>query len=164
MKPHALLGAILLASALGACAPAVTAPQTGRIVNAVTGQEGTVTFTRGTLTPRLGDPFAPDNATIRIGGRTYTGRTYLIGGGSLPGGLGFSVAFGASSGTDGSAFTSGGTRVEGGRPVPAYTGNLIARAEGDAPGILTCTLTVDAQERGVGECFDGAGTRYALQF
>ncbi|NTY01859.1 hypothetical protein [Deinococcus sp. JMULE3] len=164
MKPPALIGAVLLASALGACAPAVTAPQTGRIVNAVTGEEGTVTFKRGTLSPRLGDPFAPDNAIIRIGGRTFTGRTYLIGGGALPGGLGFSVAFGASSSTDGSAFTGGGTRVEGGRPVPAYTGNLIARAEGDTPGILTCTLTVDAQERGVGECFDGAGTRYALQF
>ncbi|MXV18047.1 hypothetical protein [Deinococcus xianganensis] len=164
MKSHVLLGAALLASVLGACAPAVTAPQTGRIVNAVTGEEGTATFTRGTLTPRVGDPFAPDNATIRIGGLTYTGRTYLIGNGALPGGLGFSVAFGASSGTDGSAFTGGGTRVEGGRPVPAYTGNLIARVDGDAPGILTCTLTVDAQERGVGECFDGAGTRYALQF
>ncbi|MFN4252943.1 MAG: hypothetical protein ACK4GP_18155, partial [Deinococcus sp.] len=99
MKLHALLGAALLASALGACAPALTAPQTGRIVNARTGEEGAVTFTRGTLTPRVGDPFAPDNATIRIGGRTYAGRTYLIGGGALPGGLGFSVAFGASSGS-----------------------------------------------------------------
>ncbi|GAA0519249.1 hypothetical protein [Deinococcus depolymerans] len=164
MKFHALLGAALLASVLGACAPAVTAPQTGRIVNAVTGEEGTVTFTRGTLTPHVGDPFAPDNATLRIGGRTYTGRTYLIGNGALPGGLGFSVAFGASSGSDGSAVTGGGTRVEGGRPVPAYTGNLIARADSDPPALLTCTLTVDAQERGIGECFDGAGTRYALQF
>ncbi len=164
MKPLALLGVALLASVLGACAPSVTALQTGRIVNAVTGEEGTVTFRRGTLSPRLGDPFAPDNATIRIGGRTYSGRTYLIGGGALPGGLGFSVAFGAGSGTDGSTFTGGSTRVEGGRPVPAYTGNLIARAEGAPPALLTCTLTVDAQERGVGECFDGAGTRYALQF
>ena len=164
MKPLALLGVALLASVLGACAPSVTALQTGRIVNAVTGEEGTVTFRRGTLSPRLGDPFAPDNATIRIGGRTYSGRTYLIGGGALPGGLGFSVAVGAGSGSDGSAFTGGSTRVEGGRPVPAYTGNLIARAEGAPPALLTCTLTVDAQERGVGECFDGAGTRYALQF
>ncbi|MCD0175334.1 hypothetical protein IHN32_05155, partial [Deinococcus sp. 14RED07] len=49
-------------------------------------------------------------------------------------------------------------------PVPAHTGNLIARAEGDPPALLTCTLTVDAQQRGIGECFDGAGTRYALQF
>ena len=66
MKSHVLLGAALLASVLGACAPAVTAPQTGRIVNTRTGEEGTVTFTRGTLTPRLGDPFAPDLSLIHI--------------------------------------------------------------------------------------------------
>lgn len=157
------LGAALL-TLLAACAPAMTATTPGRIVNAATGEEGTVTFTRGTLSPRLGDPFAPDNATIRIGQRTYTGRTYLIGNGSLPGGLGVSVAFGASNTGSAPAAFETATRVDAGRPVPAYTGNLIARAQGEPAALLTCTLTVDAQERGIGECFDGAGVRYALQF
>ncbi|MBZ9753077.1 hypothetical protein K7W42_19755 [Deinococcus sp. HMF7604] len=158
-----LLGAALL-TLLAACAPAVTAAQPGRIVNTQSGAEGTVSFTRGTLSPRLGDPFAPDNATLTIGGRTYTGRTYLIGGGSLPGGLGVSVAFGTSNVSGEPTAVAAQTRVDAGRPVPAYTGNLIARAEGEPPALLTCTLTVDTRERGVGECIDGAGVRYALQF
>ncbi|PTA69485.1 hypothetical protein [Deinococcus arcticus] len=159
----ALLGAAVL-TLLAACAPTMTAATPGRLVNTQTGEEGTVTFTRGTLSPRLGDPFAPDNATLRIGGRTYTGRTYLIGNGSLPGGLGVSVAFGASNTGSAPAAFETATRVDAGRPVPALTGNLIARAQGEPPALLTCTLTVDAQERGIGECFDGAGVRYALQF
>ncbi|MFC6748564.1 hypothetical protein [Deinococcus aquaticus] len=80
----ALLGSALLAGALASCAPALTGPQTGRIVNTRTGQEGTVTFVRGSLNARLPDVFAPDNATIVIGERTYTGRTYLLDGVASP--------------------------------------------------------------------------------
>ncbi|MGM9320229.1 hypothetical protein [Deinococcus aquaticus] len=164
----ALLGSALLAGALASCAPALTGLQTGRIVNTRTGQEGTVTFVRGSLNARLPDVFAPDNATIVIGERTYTGRTYLLDGvaSPLPAGSSLSVGFGASTGGGNAGDFGFGTRFDTGRPrlAPTRTGNLIARVQGDAPGLLTCTLTVDAQERGIGECFDGAGTRYALQF
>ncbi|GHF31659.1 hypothetical protein HNQ07_000525 [Deinococcus metalli] len=167
---HAAL-TVLAAALLASCAPTVTGPRQGRIVNSVTGTEGTVTFVSGSLRPRVGDPFAPDNATITIGGQTYTGRTAIVDGSGagnpLPAGWGLSVGFGASS----SAFTNGmvgiGTRLDSPdahRPPVARIGNLIARTTGTPVLTLTCTLTVDETEHGIGDCTGNDGTKYAMQF
>ncbi|WP_295816535.1 hypothetical protein [uncultured Deinococcus sp.] len=167
MKDAALI--VLAAALLAACAPAVSGPRQGRIVNSVTGTEGSVSFVAGSLRPRVGDPFAPDNATITIGGQTYTGRTAIVdgagAGAALPAGWGLSVGFGASS----AAFTNGlvgvGTRLDSPRHPPvARIGNLIARTATAPVLTLTCTLTVDETEHGIGECTGNDGTRYALQF
>ncbi|THF88527.1 hypothetical protein E7T09_04810 [Deinococcus sp. KSM4-11] len=168
---HAAL-TVIAAALLASCAPTVTAPHQGRIVNSVTGTEGVVTFTPGTLRPRLGDPFAQDNATITIGGQAYSGRTAIVDGSSgagnpLPAGWGLSFGFGASS----AAFTNGmvgiGTRLDSpdrhGPPV-ARIGNLIARTGGTPVLTLTCTLTVDENEHGIGDCTGNDGAKYAMQF
>ncbi|WP_309570515.1 hypothetical protein [Deinococcus sp.] len=168
---HAAL-TVLAATLLASCAPAATGPRTGRIVNSVTGTEGVVTFTPGTLRPRLGDPFAPDNASIAIAGQIYSGRTAIVDGSSgagnpLPAGWGLSFGFGASSG----AFTNGsvgfGTRLDSPdhhTPPVARIGNLIARTAAAPILTLTCTLTVDENEHGIGDCTGNDGTKYALQF
>lgn len=167
---HSVLTGVLAAALLAGCAPTTTAPQQGRIVNSVTGEEGRVTFTPGTLRPRLGDPFAPDNATIVIGGQTYSGRTAILDGGPpslLPAGWGLSLAFGGSAttgnGTQLGLGTSLGTADRRAAPV-ARSGNLIARTAGTPPRTLTCTLTVDEREHGIGECTGSDGVKYALQF
>lgn len=162
-----LLGAVALA--LVACAPTVTAPQLGRIVNGKTGAEGTVSFERGTLRPLVADPFAPDNTRIELGGDLYTGRTQLVartGAAPLPGGWGLSV--GVAGGTAGAGpFGQVGwdTRLDSPRAAtPSYSGNLIARTSGVRVRTLTCTLLVDAQEHGIGDCTGEDGTKYAMQF
>jgi hypothetical protein len=163
-----LLG-VTCAGVLASCAPAMTGPQLGRIVNSVTGQEGTVSFVRGTLQPRLGDPFAADNVTIRIGGQTYSGRTAILNGGVgglLPAGLGLSLSVGGSAAVGENGAVALGTRLDTPRPGPATvrSGNLIARTAGASTLTLTCALTVDEAEHGIGECVGNDGVKYALQF
>ncbi|CAM4044134.1 hypothetical protein [Deinococcus frigens] len=169
MKLTPFLLSAAFAGVLASCAPNVTGPQVGRIVNSVTGQEGTVSFSRGTLQPRLGDPFASDNATIRVGGQTYSGRTALLNSGAvspLPAGVGLSLSLGgtAAIGTNGAVGI--GTRIDTPRPRAAVTrsGNLIARTAGTPTLTLTCTLTVDETEHGIGDCTGNDGVKYALQF
>ena len=154
------------AALLASCAPSVTGPVVGRIVNSKTGAEGQVSFTRGTLKPRLGDPFSPDNAVIAIGGQTYTGRTVLIDGGAVRTPSNWDMSFGFGGGravNDG--FFGWGTRLNTPQRTDlARTGNLIAKTAGANPSVLTCTLTVDVYEHGVGDCTDSSGTKYAMQF
>ncbi|CAM3954436.1 hypothetical protein [Deinococcus marmoris] len=169
MKLTPLLLCAAFAGVLASCAPTVTGPQVGRIVNSVTGQEGTVSFTRGTLQPRLGDPFSADNATIRIGGQTYSGRTAILNGGTtspLPAGLGVSLSLGGTAAVGSNAAVGIGTRVDTPRPRAAVTrnGNLIARTATAPTLTLTCTITVDESEHGIGECTGNDGVKYALQF
>lgn len=156
-----LAGAGLLAS----CAPTLTGPVSGRIVNTVTGQEGSVSFTRGTLKPRLDGPYAADNATIVIGGQSYTGRTVIIN-------SGVSVAptwnasfdwYSANRTWDRFGWSSGFSAPHNDVQV-SRSGNLIAKTAGTPPLLLTCTLNVDVYEHGVGDCTGSDGTRYALQF
>lgn len=167
---HAAL-TVLAAALLASCAPSVTAPRQGRIVNSVTGTEGVVTFTPGTLRPRLGDPFAPDNATITFGGQTYLGRTAIVdgsgAGNALPAGWGFSFSLGGTSNAGNSGALGFGTNLHSPdphRPPVARIGNLIARTAAAPILTLTCTLTVDETEHGIGECTGNDGTKYALQF
>ncbi|WP_104991004.1 hypothetical protein [Deinococcus sp. NW-56] len=158
--------AVALAALLASCAPTFTAAAPGRVVNAATGQEGTVTFAAGSLRPSL--PTAgPDNVTLSIGGQTYTGRVTVLDGtvAGAPAPLTLSVAVGGTAGTGGSTF-GWGARL-GPAPQPQGTlraGSLIARTAGPAPRTLACTLTVDDAGRGFGECRDEAGVRYVMQF
>lgn len=167
MKP--LLALLGLSTLLASCTPAVTGPQLGRIVNGKTGQEGTVAFTRGTLRPRLGDPFAPDNAIISLGTLTYTGRTVIldsaVAGPAAPN-WGLRVGFGGGTNIGPNGFLGWGTDFGTPRHAASYarTGNLIARTAGNAPRTLTCSLMVDEREHGVGECTGDDGVKYALQF
>lgn len=169
MKPIPVLLGVTLAGVLASCAPTMTGPQMGRIVNSVTGQEGTVSFVRGTLQPRLGNPFAADNATIRIGGQTYSGRTAILSGSAaslLPAGLGLSLSVGGSAAIGENGAVALGTRLDTPRPGTATvrSGNLIARTASAPTLTLTCTLTVDEAEHGIGECTGNDGVKYALQF
>ena len=169
MKSIPVLLGVTLAGVLASCAPTMTGPQMGRIVNSVTGQEGTVSFVRGTLQPRLGNPFAADNATIRIGGQTYSGRTAILSGSVaslLPAGLGLSLSVGGSAAIGENGAVALGTRLDTPRPGTATvrSGNLIARTVGAPTLTLTCTLTVDEAEHGIGECTGNDGVKYALQF
>ncbi|MDV6374814.1 hypothetical protein [Deinococcus arenicola] len=159
----------IFAGVLASCAPTVTGPQVGRIVNSVTGQEGTVSFLRGTLQPRVGDPFAADNAAIQIAGQSYSGRTAIVNGGAvspLPAGLGLSLSLGGSAAIGDNGAVGIGTRLDTPRPRAALTrsGNLIVRTAGTPTLTLTCTLTVDESEHGIGECTGNDGVKYALQF
>lgn len=163
MKRLALLlaGAGLLAS----CAPTLTTPVTGRIVNTTTGQEGTISFTRGTLKPRLDGPNAPDNVTINIAGQTFTGRTVILNStvSTVPE---WSTRFDWVYG-NGPWDSRIGVRTGYGTPTSAAVtraGNLIARSTSTPARTLTCTLNVDVYEHGIGDCIDGTGNRYALQF
>ena len=159
-----LLSAALLV--LTSCAPTLTGPQLGRIINGKTGAEGTVSFERGTLRPLIADPFSPNNARIELGGDVYTGRTQLVAaGGGLPGGWGLSVGVGGGTRSDERGGLGWETRLDSPRNVaPSYSGNLVARTGGPRVRTLTCTLLVDLQGHGVGECTGEAGTRYAMQF
>ncbi|MPY66061.1 hypothetical protein F8S09_05035 [Deinococcus sp. SDU3-2] len=156
--------AVALAALLASCAPAFTAVPPGRVVNAATGQEGTVTFAAGSLRP--GSPATgADNVVLNIGGQTYTGRAAVLDGTLATAPLALSVAVGGTAGTGGSTF-GWGARL-GPAPQPQGTlraGSLIARTAGPSPRTLTCTLTVDERERGFGECRDEAGVRYVMQF
>lgn len=156
-----------LACALPACTPAVVKPIQGRIVNAQTGQEGTVMFKRGTLQPQLADPYAPNNTTIQIGNLTYVGRTKVIdhSGGPLPAGWGLSVEFGGSSSPSHSANQmSWGSRIGTSNKVSGRVGNLIAKTKGRSPITMVCHLTLDINEHGIGECKSSSGTLYSMQF
>lgn len=161
----ALLG---VAIALASCAPTVTAPQLGRIVNGKTGAEGTVSFERGSLRPLVADPFAPDNTRIQLGDDLYTGRTQLVARGGtapLPAGWGLSVGVAGGTGAGPLGQVGWDTRLDSPRATaPAYSGNLIARTSGVRVRTLTCTLLVDTQEHGIGECTGEDGTKYAMQF
>lgn len=164
MKRPLLLSicAVLLAS----CAPSMTGPVTGRIVNTVTGVEGTVQFTRGTLQPRLEGPNAPENATLQIAGQTYTGRTVLIDNGVItsPAWRASLNLFGGHNNRESGFgwYTRVGT--PGNERLVTRTGNLIARTSTAPTLTLTCTLSVDMNEHGVGDCTGSDGTKYALQF
>lgn len=165
MKRLALPFALL---ALASCAPTVTGPITGRIVNGKTGQEGSVSFTRGTLKPRLDGPNAADNAFIQIGGQSYVGRTVLINvtTAAPTTDWGFGLSFGSGGpfrdGVFGWDTRWGRNNFE--RTTVSRTGNLIARTSGPVTLTLTCNLNVDVYEHGVGECTGNDGTKYAMQF
>lgn len=164
MRPLLLVSACI--TLLASCAPSMTAPVTGRIVNTMTGVEGTVQFTRGTLQPRLEGPNAPENATLQIAGQTYTGRTVIINSGvsANPGwGASFNLFGGHTSRDSGFGwYTRFGTPSE--QKTVTRTGNLIARTSSTPTLTMTCTLSVDVNEHGVGDCTGSDGTRYALQF
>lgn len=162
------LTALGCAALLASCAPTLTASTVGRIVNASTGEEGTVTFQPGALRTRAGDSFGGNNVTVVIGGQTYAGRAALLEGvaaAPASAGLNLGIAFGAT--TSNSNTTSGFGVFVGNSPAPRATlraGNLIARTAGATPRTLTCTLQVDEREHGIGECTGNDGTRYVLQF
>lgn len=166
-RPLMLLG---LAAVLAACTPALVGPPTGRIVNASTGEEGTVSFVGGSLQPLLGTSRLDNNVTIQIGEQTYVGRTVIIDTASpAPSPLDFGLAFNFGSTWDGTGnrdpyYGVGGTARTPAQRLVSRTGNLIARTDGNASRTLTCTLTVDTQEHGYGDCTDSSGVRYVLQF
>jgi hypothetical protein len=171
MKLAPLFLSTAAACLLASCAPTMTGPVTGRIVNGQTGEEGTVSFTRGTLRPGYVNGSAGDNVVIRIGSQAYTGRTAIVSGGvvgPLPAGWGLSLGFGGGTRLDGDGALGWGTRLDtpanGPVAVTSRTGNLIARTLGASPSTLTCTLTVDATEHGIGDCVGSDGAKYALQF
>ncbi|MBB5233401.1 hypothetical protein [Deinococcus budaensis] len=161
------LASLGLAALLSACTPALTAATSGRIVNAATGEQGTVSFLPGALRPQPPGQ-SGNNVTLVIGGQSYVGRAAVLEGGpaaSGTGSLGLSLGFGASVGSAGSGW--GLAARVGTPPAPSATlrsGNLIARTAGAAPRTLTCTLQVDTAERGFGECSGEGGVRYVLQF
>lgn len=163
---------LLVVGLLVACAPTMNAPTLGRIVNSATGEEGRLTFAPGALRPRLGEPFAPDNATIQIGGQTYTGRTAILEGAAsspLPAGLGLSVTFAGGGAVGQNGAVGFGTTIstpnQGGSVPPVVrTGNLIARTASEPVRTLICTLTVDERGHGIGECTGQDNVKYALQF
>lgn len=162
-----MLAALGSAALLAACAPALTAPVTGRIVNAGTGQEGTVTFLGGALQPGMGRP-TTDNVTLQIGGQSYTGQVTLLDAavGAAPYPV-FDLSLGVGGVHSGPASDLfWGTRFRSPATVQSVlrTGNLIARTAGAAPRTLTCTLQVDASGRGIGDCTGSDGARYVLQF
>ncbi|ABF45187.1 hypothetical protein Dgeo_0885 [Deinococcus geothermalis DSM 11300] len=153
------------AALLAACAPSLTAPTLGRIVNAKTGQEGVVTFLPGALWS--GGTTTDNNVTVQIGNQTYLGRAVLLDAAVVPARPAFDLSFGlGASQWDGIAGWGWGTRL-GTPPAPRTvlrTGNLIAKTTGATPLTLTCTLQVDASEHGIGDCTGSDGARYALQF
>lgn len=159
-----LAGVALLAS----CAPTFTAATVGRVVNASTGEEGTVTFQPGALRTRAGDPFGGNNTTVVIGGQTYAGRAALLDAVvAVPANtkLNFGIAFAAGS-SGGNTSTGYGLFLgtQPAQPGTLRTGNLIAKTAGTGPRTLTCTLQVDEREHGVGDCTGSDGVRYVLQF
>jgi len=165
--PKVVLASLGLAASLAACAPSLTAATSGRVVNAVTGEQGTVSFLPGALRPQPAGQTG-DNVTVVIGGQSYVGRAAVLEGGpaaSATAPLNLSVGFGASVGSAGSGF---GVAARVGTPPASSStlrsGSLIARTAGATPRTLTCTLQVDAAERGFGECTGNDGTRYVMQF
>ncbi|MDB5044709.1 MAG: hypothetical protein JWQ08_759 [Deinococcus sp.] len=166
-RPLMLLG---LAAVLASCTPALVGPPTGRIVNTSSGQEGTISFVSGSLQPRSGTTRLDNNVTIQIGDRTYVGRSVIIDTASpAPSPFDFGIGFNFGSAWDGAGNRTPYSGVGGTARTPAprlvsRTGNLIARTDGNASRTLTCTLTVDVQEHGYGDCTDNSGVRYVLQF
>lgn len=162
------LTALGCAALLASCAPTLTASTIGRIVNASTGQEGTVTFLPGALRTRAGDPFGGNNTTVVIGGQTYGGRAALLDAVTAPpprSGVNFGLAFGSGQASSDSVLGWG--LALGTPPAPRTTlrtGNLIAKTAGTSPRTLTCTLQVDESGHGVGDCTGNDGTRYVMQF
>lgn len=161
------LASLGLAALLSACTPSLTAATSGRIVNAATGEQGTVSFLPGALRPQPPGQ-SGDNVTVVIGGQSYVGRAAVLEGGpaaSAAAPLALSVGFGASVGSAGSGF---GVAARVGTPPASSatlrSGNLIARTAGATPRTLTCTLQVDTAERGFGECTGSDGVRYVMQF
>lgn len=155
-----------LAVLLASCTLTQPLSTTGRIVNAASGEEGTVTFLPGALLPRGAAP-AGDNVTVVIGGQTYLGRAAVLDGGTLaPATSAFDLSLGFSA-SSGSAASGLGVGARLGTPpaprASLRSGNLIARTAGATPRTLTCTFQVDASERGIGEC-QSDGARYVLQF
>ncbi|GGJ72206.1 hypothetical protein [Deinococcus aquiradiocola] len=162
MTRHLPLLAVLL---LASCAPTLSGSAAGRIVNVRTGDEGRLTFIGG-FRDRATLPGDPDNVTVTVGGRTYSG-TYTVLGNGRPN-LGVSVGFGTGFGWGG-ADTVFGRASFGDRPAPTFTrpGNLVARttpATGDTAQTLTCTFQADANDHGIGSCQDSLGASYTLQF
>jgi hypothetical protein len=161
---RATLTSLGLAALLASCTLSQPLSTTGRIVNAGSGEEGTVTFLPGALLP--GGAPGGDNVTVEIGGQTYRGRAAVLAGGN-PATSAFDVSLGVggSTGRPGS-FWDWNARF--GTPTTPRaglrSGNLIARTAGATPRTLTCTLEVDASQRGIGECQGSDGARYALQF
>ncbi|MFB9994849.1 lipoprotein [Deinococcus oregonensis] len=166
-RPLMLLG---LAAVLASCTPGLVGPPTGRIVNTTNGQEGTISFVSGSLQPRSGTTRLDNNVTIQIGDRTYVGRSVIIDTASpVPSPFDFGIGFNFGNTWDGTGnrYPSSGVGGTVRTPAPrlvSRTGNLIARTDGNASRTLTCTLTVDVQEHGYGDCTDDAGVRYVLQF
>jgi hypothetical protein len=161
----ATLACLSIAALLASCAPALNPPVTGRIVNAATGQEGTLTFHPGALRGRTGDPFGGNNTTIQIGGQTYGGRTALLDASTtvtVRPNVGVSLGFGTGPYSDPFWGTQVSTSTQ--TRTSLRTGNLIARTFGGTPRTLTCTLQVDDSNHGVGDCTGNDGARYALQF
>lgn len=157
-----------LAAVLASCTPALVGPPTGRIVNTITGEEGTISFVSGSLQPRVGPGALDNNATIQIGDRTYVGRTAIIdSSGPAPSPLDFGLQLNVGNGWGGNRdpfFGFGGSARTPAPRLVSRTGNLIARTDGNASRTITCTLTVDVQEHGYGDCTDSGGVRYVLQF
>ncbi|EYB68329.1 hypothetical protein DEIPH_ctg025orf0204 [Deinococcus phoenicis] len=164
----AMLTCLGCAALLASCAPTLTAPTLGGIVNAGTGQEGVVTFQPGTLGASAGSTLGANNVTLQIGGQTYTGRAALLDTAVVfPARAAFELGFGFGSG----AWNPGADWIWGSRlrtpPTPQATlrtGNLIAKTAGPVPLTLTCSLQVDASEHGIGDCLGSDGARYAMQF
>ncbi|BDP41954.1 hypothetical protein DAETH_19230 [Deinococcus aetherius] len=161
----ATLACLSIAALLASCAPALNPPVTGRIVNATTGQEGTITFSPGALSTRAGDPFAGNNTTIQIGGQTFGGRTVLLDASTTvtvrPA---VDVGFGFGTGPYDDPFfgTRVGTTTQ--TRTGLRTGNLIAKSFAAPARTITCTLQVNDAYHGVGDCTGSDGARYALQF
>ena len=159
--------ALGVAGLLSACAPTQAPSIVGRVVNAATGEEGSVTFLPGALRARAGDVSGSSNVTLQVGSRRYSGRVALVDTATTPQrpNLSFSVGVGFSSGAPagGSASVGFGTRRET-AGATTRTGSLIARTDGDAPLTLTCTLQVDPGEHGVGDCTGSDGAQYVMQF
>lgn len=162
MKSTFVLLVAGLAVALASCAPTQNSPQLGRIVNVETGEEGQISFTSGSLRPRIGDPFAADNVVIRIGKQSYSGRSVVINSAAQSANnWGFSVGIGAGK-SNANSFWNFDTDNR--RPAGmARTGNLVARTASAIPKTMTCTLVVDEREHGIGECTDSSA-KYILQF
>lgn len=161
----ATLACLSIAALLASCAPTLNPPVTGRIVNASTGQEGTVIFSPGALSGSAGNPFGGNNTTIQIGGQTYGGRTALLDASttvtvrpSVDVGLGFGTGFYGDPFFGTRLGTSTQTRAN------LRTGNLIAKSFAAPARTITCTLQVNDAYRGVGDCTGSDGARYALQF
>ncbi|GAA5531834.1 hypothetical protein [Deinococcus aluminii] len=154
------------AALLASCAPTLTAPTLGRIVNSGTGQEGTVTFLSGVLWSS--EAPAGNNVTIQIGNQSYVGRAVLLDAAAvLPARSALNVGVGFGAGFWDSAPGWGfGSRLST-PPTPHVTlrtGNLIAKTAGTTPVTLTCALQVDASQHGIGDCTGSDGARYAMQF
>lgn len=148
------------AALLSACAPAVTGPVLGRIVNNATGAEGQVSIVRGSL-ERAGGVNASDNVMITLGRQVFTGRTVLV-----------DTGVATSARSVGGYWNSGfwGPFGWDNRPLSVHSevvsrsGNLIARTAGPRPVTLTCTLLVSTDEHGTGDCQSSDKLRYTMQF